>query len=507
MICESVSYFARARGDKPACIEVASGATLSYAALERRSRRMAAILRSRLGAPEVRGARVAVLARTSSDVICLHLACRGSAAIFVPFNWRLSGAELAQLAALAQPAIVFFDAEFAATAAALASAGGAELIELGGRQFEAELARADESAAVVRPAAPDDVITLLFTSGTTGRPKGVTITERNARVATHNYALSAAVDSGTVSLCQMPLFHVVGLFTVACTVLQAGGTLLLSPQFSADETLDLVADAARGVTHYFCVPQMADRLREARNFDPAILRRLRVLQTGGAPHPAASVRRWVSEGVRCADGFGMTEAAGTVLGMPPFDLELLARKAGCAGIASASIEVRLTDAQGRDVDDGAVGELCLRGPSITPGYWRDRAATETAFRDGWLRTGDVARRDADGFYTLVDRCKDMYISGGENVYPAEVEAALLTTGLFREAAVIGVPDARWGESGVAYVVMAQASAVTDAELLALCRDRLAAYKLPREFRRVDELPRTASGKIRKDMLRSRWQTA
>jgi fatty-acyl-CoA synthase len=173
----------------------------------------------------------------------------------------------------------------------------------------------------------------------------------------------------------------------------------------------------------------------------------------------------------------------------------------------AAIRPRTAGAQGGLRRHRLREQLCLRGPSITPGYWRDRAATETAFRDGWLRTGDVARRDADGFYTLVDRCKDMYISGGENVYPAEVEAALLTTGLFREAAVIGVPDARWGESGVAYVVMAQASAVTDAELLALCRDRLAAYKLPREFRRVDELPRTASGKIRKDVLRSRWQTA
>lgn len=449
------------------------------------------------------GLRVAVISRNSTDFLTLIVACRGIGAILVPFNWRLSSPETVVLAELSDPHVVLFEEEFAANVADLMRiAPRAVFLSLGEKgEFERELAREAGRVAELRSGAPDDVVTLLFTSGTTGRPKAVMVTERNAAASTRNFGQSVDVNAQTVFLSHMPMFHVVGLFTVASTVLQAGGTALVSPQFSVEETLAAMASEQLRISHCFCVPQMTDRLRAAPAFDLAHFKRLRVLQTGGAPHPRASVRAWVDDGVRCADGYGMSEA-GTVLGMPPDDLALLALKAGSAGIPAVGMEVRLRDADGQAVADGEVGELWLRGPSVTPGYWRNAEATKSAIVEGWLRTGDAARRDADGFFTLVDRFKDMYISGGENVYPAEVEAALLETGEVVEAAVIGVPDAKWGEVGVAFVVLAQTSTASDMQLLDRCRERLASYKLPREFRRVTELPRTASGKVRKDVLRT-----
>jgi fatty-acyl-CoA synthase len=196
----------------------------------------------------------------------------------------------------------------------------------------------------------------------------------------------------------------------------------------------------------------------------------------------------------------MTEA-GTVLGVPPDDFALLRRKAGTVGVPAANIEVRIVDRKGADVGVDAVGELWVRGPSVTPGYWRDRMATNTAFREGWLRTGDAASRDKDGFFTVVDRWKDMYISGGENVYPAEVEAVLLEIPGVVEAAVVGIPDAKWGEAGAAYLVMAKQADFSLDVMLAHCRRKLARYKIPRQINVVDSLPRTASGKLKKDLLR------
>ncbi len=508
MLNESIAYFAKARRDVTACVDLQSGAQMTYGALAHRAALMAGAI-ARVCAPRgMRGLRVAVLSRNSLDFLSLTVACRGVGAILVPFNWRLSPAELVALAELSDPQVVLFEEEFApAIASLMRAAPDAAFLSLGkGGEFERELQRDTPRGVDLRGGAPDDVVTLLFTSGTTGRPKAVIVTERNAAANARNFALSVDVSGETVFLSHMPLFHVAGLFTVATTVLQAGGTLLISPQFSVEETLAAVGNSALGVSHCFCVPQMTERIRGAPAFDPAPFRRLRALQTGGAPHSRESVRAWTDDGVRCADGYGMSEA-GTVLGMPPRDLALLARKAGSAGIPAAGIEVRLLDPERREVSDGEVGELWLRGLSVTPGYWRNPEATGAAIVDGWLRTGDAARRDEDGFFTLVDRFKDMYISGGENVYPAEVEAVLRGQAGVIDAAVVGEPDARWGESGAAFIVVAPGAVLTDEEVIAFCRERLAGYKLPKRLLRVDELPRTASGKIRKDLLRAELRAA
>ena len=503
MLSECVAYHARARPGKTACLDVATGVRMSYAGLHLRSSQIASAL-ARLGAASPRGARVAVLARNSADLVSLHLACCQVGAVFVPLNWRLSADELQVLVQLAAPLLLIVDGEFAPVAARLREvAPGARVLELGREgSLDWHVARAPDATFPREPAAAEQLVTLLFTSGTTGRPKGVMVTAGNASATARNYGMSVHVDSRSVFLCDMPMFHVVGLFTVTNTVLQAGGTLLLSPQFTTDETLARIGDTALGVTHYFCVPQMAKMLREHPGFDPQPFRRLTSLQTGGAPHAADAVRAWLGDGVACVDGYGMTEV-GTALGMPPDDLEVLRRKAGCVGLPVVSIDVRLVDREARDVEEDGVGEIWLRGPSVTAGYWQDAEATSKAFQDGWFRTGDVARRDTDGFFTLLDRWKDMYISGGENVYPAEVEAVLQGLPGVREVAVVGVVDERWGEVGAAYVVLAPDAQLTLDEVRARCRPRLAGYKVPRHLHVVDVLPKTSLGKVKKEALRAR----
>lgn len=501
MLSNSVAYFARARPGKTACVDLQTGERLSFAELDLRAWRMAAALQRVTGKADLSGERIAVLARNSSALICLQLACRRVRAIFVPLNFRLSGTELAALVRQADPLLILVHPDFDALATPLHAGSPASRIV--GFGVDGEFFRVTESAKhapLIRPSAGDTVVTLLFTSGTSGRPKGVMVTEGNAHATARNYALSVNIDGSSVFLCDMPLFHVVGLFAIAGSVLEAGGTLLISSQFEPQATQSWIADKKLQVSHYFCVPQMAQMLRQAPHFDPASFRRLRALQTGGAPHPAAPVLTWVRDRVRCVDGFGMTEA-GTVLGMPPDDLAMLRDKAGSVGVPAANIAVRVVDKSGRDVESGEVGELWVRGPSITPGYWRDEGATRAAFHDGWLRSGDAAIRDEQGFFTLVDRWKDMYISGGENVYPAEVEAVLAEMPGVLEVAVVGVADQKWGEVGSAYLVLSPRAQFAHDAVLAHCRRRLAGYKVPKEFHVVDALPRTASGKVRKDLLR------
>ena len=340
MLSECISYYARSRPDHLACADLRSGARFSYAALEHRCNLFAATLLRLIGADAARGARVAVLARNSADVVAAHIACRRIGAIFVPLNWRLSARELATLARAAEPAVLLFENEFAPMLAAVCEAApDAICLEIGAeKSLEREIRRVDALPAQLAGSAEDDVVTLLFTSGTTGRPKGVMVTERNARISGLNYALSVNLNARSVMLCDMPMFHVVGLLAATCATMQAGGTLLISPQFAADTTFARLADPALAITHYFCVPQMLRMMRSAPGFDSAALRRMTAMQTGGAPHPASAVRSWLDERVPVVDGYGMTEIC-TALGMPPGDFELLDRKAGSIGVPAPFIEV------------------------------------------------------------------------------------------------------------------------------------------------------------------------
>ncbi len=338
---------------------------------------------------------------------------------------------------------------------------------------------------------------LIYTSGTTGRPKGALLTHANCFWTNLALDRTADITGADVVLQVLPQFHVGGWNVQPLLAWWKGATVVLERSFDPGRALRLLQD--KRVTTMMGVPATYLFLAQQPGFDDADLSSLRQAVVGGAPMPEALLRRWQRRGVAIVQGYGLTEAAPNVLCLPAEDA---VRKLGHAGRPYPHVEVALADpATGALVDGPGEGELVVRGPNVFAGYWRDDPATAAAVRDGWLRTGDVAERDAEGFYRICDRLKDMYISGGENVYPAEVETVLHEHPSVADVAVIGVPDERWGEAGMAVVVLRPGAVTTPDELLAHCRDRLARFKVPRQVRVIDALPRSGVDKVLKAELR------
>ena len=499
---DAVAYYAAIQPDRLACHDLGSGLKVSWRDFDRRIDRCAAMLETLLGDPE--GERVALLGRNSVDLLTVHFACIRIGAIFVPLNWRLAPGEISVLVQDCAPRLLFLDEEFQPAAAAFTGAHTIErILPMELEPFEAALATAPETPSRPRPARADKPSVLLYTSGTTGKPKGVMVTERGAFASTLNFSLGTRLSAASVMLCDMPLFHVAGLMSGARAPLMMGGTVLVSPRFDPALALQRLSDPALGITHTFYVTQITQTLREHPDYAKADLSRLVCMVTGGAPNPAANVSRWLDDGVIMADGFGMSEV-GSAFNMPIDDPELIRRKAGSSGLPLITLRFRLVGEDGQDMGVGEVGELRLIGPSVTPGYWNQPEITAAAFDErGYLKTGDLAYRDEDGFIFLVDRLKDMFISGGENVYPTEVENVIAELDVVSEAAVIAIPDVQWGEVGLAYVVPIPGATVTPEAVIAHVRARLARYKAPKEVIVTDALPRTASGKLQKNVLRER----
>jgi fatty-acyl-CoA synthase len=471
--------------DKVAVIELATGQRLTYRQLDALVARTAGWLADRLPAA---GERIAYLGRNSVPMLVTALAAERAGAIFVPLNWRLAAPEITALAADCAPALKLADAEFSAALPG-AMLPSELLVEIG-----------RHAPASPRPLDPHRTVILLYTSGTTGTPKGVIVTVINAGAGAANFAAVGRVDSSSVMLSDLPMFHTIGLIAVARTALTQGGTVVLVDRFLPARTLNSLANPALGVTHYFAVPTMIEAMEREPGFTPAALSRLRAIFVGGSLVAPSLIARLLEQGIRLVNGYGMSEA-NTVIHVP-IDEDSVRKSAGAVGLPAPNMEVRLV-AEGRDVDAGDVGEVWLRGPAVTPGYWNRPEETSAAFSDGWYRTGDLARRDPTGFYRIVDRLKDMYVSGGENVYPAEVEAVLHAHPAVADAAVLEVPDPRWGESGLALVVPRAGAAFDPAALAAHCVANLAKFKCPVRFVRVDAIPRSAAGKILKPALRER----
>jgi fatty-acyl-CoA synthase len=338
---------------------------------------------------------------------------------------------------------------------------------------------------------------LLYTSGTTGRPKGVVY---NYRMALANYVnLRTAIDlvSGDATLCFLPLFHTSGINLHALPTLLAGGRVIMIPAFDADTIVGLLR--AQRIDHFFAVPTVYQELLGHPGFAALPLARVRSWGAGGAPLPDAVAERFRDLGLRLCAGMGMTETGPTAFLAAPADAWT---KIGSVGKPQLLCRVRIVDKSGVDVADGEVGEILFAGPGVTPGYWSGGAIDRSSFtEDGWLCSGDLGWRDSDGCYFVAGRRKDMFISGGENVYPAEVENVLCAHPEVAEAAVVPVEDPRWGEVGRAFVRPRSGRSPRSEDLDAYCRTRLAAYKVPRRFEIVADFPRTAAGKIRKHLLR------
>ena len=490
-ITDPVATHAQFNPQGQALLDLESGRRWTYAELHAAVDRMAAWLAGEFGPAS--GVRVGTLAKNCAEMLILQLACVRSGCIFVPLNWRLAPPEIDVLTEDAGPAILFNDKEFDAPATAGRAMPIAATLDLG-------------SSGTVPPVHArrpfDEVTTLLYTSGTSGRPKGVMLSEENIFWGCVNFIFGNDVTMHSVFLCDMPLFHTAGLLAASRVPLQAGASVLISRGFDAPATLARLADPRLKVTHYFSVPQMAAWIWNEPDFEAERLHSLVCWAIGGAPNPRANAERFVNAGIRIADGFGMSEIC-SAFGMPPFDPDTLLSKVGSCGLPFISIETRIVDTAGNDMPPGEVGELWLRGPSITRGYWNQPEATAAAFSDGWFMTGDAGMLDEDGFLYIVDRQKDMFISGGENVYPAEVEAIIAELAGVAESAVVGVADEKWGEVGRAYIVPVPDCSVTAENIVEHCKQRLAKFKVPKTVIITDTLPRTASGKLQKHILKAR----
>ena len=472
--------------------EADTGRRLTFAEFNTRAERGASALE---GLGIARGERVAILCHNCATFFEVLFACGKAGIILVPLNWRQTPAELAPILADCGARLLLHDAATAGLAAALGKTGEARLFAFDDYETLSAGAIPAPRRDTAWPTAR--VWYLLYTSGTTGRPKAVIQTVGMALANYVNIQQATAMTGADSTVNFLPVFHTAGINLHTLPIFLSGGTNTVLVKFEIDPLLDLIA--AGRVSMFFGVPAIYQALSLSPRYAGADLGRVRHWGCGGAPLSESIIRTFLAKGVRVCNGMGMTETGPTVFLMDPVHA---VDKIGSVGKPQLLSEVRLVDAEGRDVAPGERGEILFRGPGVTPGYFNNPGATATAIdRDGWLHSGDVGRRDGDGCYFIVDRIKDMYISGGENVYPAEVEAVLTDHAAVLEAAVIGVADERWGEVGHAAVRLRPGAACAEDELRAFARSRLAAYKVPKRITIVEDYPRTAAGKVQKHLLR------
>lgn len=492
---------ARRTPDRIALIH--DGSQVSYAGLHDRVTRLAGALR---GLGLRRGDRVAYLGQNHPAFLETMFATWADGGIFVPLNFRLAPPELAhQLADSGAAALVYAPAFAAAVAALRDDVAVPHLVALEGAGADGVHGYEDMLAAAA-PAWLDQTVTLddpcliMYTSGTTGRAKGAMLTHGNITWNTLNVLVDTDLTSDAVALVAAPLFHTAALNMLSLPVLIKGGTLVIEPGFDPRLALELIT--RHRVSVLFGVPAMYDAMAAQPGWATADLSSLRALLCGGAPVPLATIRSYLDRGLSFIQGYGMTEAAPGVLLL---DAAHAQSKAGSAGVPHFFTDVRIVGPGPREVAAGERGEILVAGPNVTRGYWNQRDETAQVIADdGWLRSGDIASADEDGYVFVADRVKDVIISGGENIYPAEVESALRAHPGVADCGVIGVPDERWGEVGRAVVVLRPGAEADEAGILAFLDGRIARYKIPRSVRFAAELPRTATGKIAKKTLRQSY---
>lgn len=473
------------------------GVTITYAELEARAAALADGLRAGGYGP---GDRFATVAGNSIDHVVAFFACARIGVAFVPLSWRLTSAELAALLERAAPALVLIDEEHAALAGEArermpqpppAAALGPTGVERGAPARRGP-------ARPPRPVRDDDPLLVIFTSGSEAAPKGVVLTHANCFWTNLSLAGAVQLTADDVVLSVLPQFHVAGWNVQPLLAWWTGATVVLERTFQPGRALQLIAE--RGVTAMMGVPTQYRMLAAEPGFTASALATLRRPLVGGATIEPDLAGIWAAAGTPLIQGYGLTEAGPNVLHLPAAEA---AAHPGAVGRPYPHVETMLVDpTTGLALDGTATGELWVRGPGVFAGYLDDPEATARAVAGGWLRTGDVVTRDAAGVHRVVDRLKEIFITGGENVAPAEVERVLAAHAAVADVAVVGAPDPVWGERGVAFVVRRDGAPLGADELRAFARRELAAYKVPVRYVFVPDLPRTAIGKIARSVLRA-----
>jgi fatty-acyl-CoA synthase len=481
-------------------VDYTTGEETTYAEWNARANRTANYLRS-LGIRK--GDRIAVYASNRPEYLDLFWAAPKIGAVLQNVNWRLTVHELRGIIADGEPKVLFYSADWQAQVEELKpSFTTIEHVvamtnpEPGERDMAERNAMSDDLHDVPELTL-DDPWGIYYTGGTTGLPKGAIVTHGNVTWNSINTITSWGITGDHVAALQLPFFHIGGPNIFMVPIVHTGGTTILCTGFDPDETFDLVERS--GITHYVGVPTMFQMLQSHPRWETADFSKLELVISGGAPCPLPIMEKFWDRDVDFKMGYGLTEASGNNFWLPP---ELVREKIGSVGYPIFHIDMKVMCEDGIECGTDEEGELLIKGPHVVAGYWNRPEATAETIRDGWLHTGDVAAKDADGCYRVLGRSKDMYISGGENVYPAEVESVITAHPAIGEAAVVGVPDERWGEIGRAFIVLAEGASLDEDDVKRFLSDRLAGYKLPRSFVVLDALPLTVIGKIDKKLLAS-----
>jgi fatty-acyl-CoA synthase len=500
MAFDWIAKHAETRPDSPAVHDLLSDREYTYAELHDRVDRAALFLHERCGV--AKGDRIALLMHNSSDVVELIFAAWRIGAICVPMNWRLAVPEIAYIIGDCQPKALFHTSEFTENAEAAVKQYGEPvmLVEAADGQkchYEGGLRASYGNVPEVEHGFEDPWV-ILYTSGTTGRPKGAVLTYAMQLFNAVNMAVHMGIAKESRGVTVLPLFHVGGLCVYLSPLLHAGGSNLIMDQFDPEVMLRLMTDRSIGLTHMLGVPTNYLFVSQLPGFKDAQIDHLQSVGVGGAAPSISLLETYAAKGVLIEHAWGMTETCAVATTVPK---EMALEKLGSCGLPVMHVETKVVDDNGETLPPGEVGELLIRGLTVTAEYWKlPEASAQSFLPGGWFKTGDAARMDEDGYYYIVDRWKDMYISGGENVYPAEVENALYRLNGVAECAVIGVPDDRWGEVGRAFIVQSDGAGLTEDRVISHCREQLAHYKAPKSVRFIDELPHNATGKVTKHLL-------
>jgi len=493
---------ARLTPGRVALIDHATRAETTYAEWNTRANRTANYLSS-LGVGK--GDRVAVYSSNCTEYLDLFWAASKIGVILQNLNWRLTVHELQGIISSGAPKVLVYSADWASQVDELKmSLDTVDSIVAFSepRDGERDFSERDLESPILesRPDMTlDDPLGIYYTGGTTGLPKGALLTHGNMTWNSVNTITSWGLTGGHKAALQLPFFHIGGPNIFMTPLVHVGGTTILCQSFDPIETFDLVEHA--GITHYVGVPTMFQMMQDHPRWDGVDFTRLELVISGGAPCPLPIMEKFWDRGVDFKMGYGLTEASGNNFWLPA---ELVQEKIGSVGFPIFHIDMKTVRDDGNPCADGEEGELLIRGPHVFAGYWQNPEATAETIRDGWLHTGDIAMRDADGCYSILGRSKEMFISGGENVYPAEIESVLLAHPQVIEAAVVSIPHETWGEVGRAFVVAGDD--YDEEHLRTFIGERLAKYKQPRSIIVIDKLPLTAIGKIDKKVLEA-WEQA
>ncbi|MBX7153168.1 long-chain fatty acid--CoA ligase [bacterium] len=486
--------------NKIALIDAISGERTTYSEWNRRVNRLANwFTQLKLK----KGTRVAMLAVNSASYLDVWFACGKTGTILQNLNWRLPATELTSIIKSASPEVMIHCSEFTETVQSLKDKLPSVNHWIGvDRQTQTSDSLLSDSEICsdqyIMPAdiTTDDPWVLCYTGGTTGETKAAILTHGNILWNAIQTCASWELRHDDMTILNAPLFHTGGLNVLTAPLVYIGGTSIICQSFDVAQMFRLLSDYP--VSVLFGVPTMFHLMQEIPEWLASDFSKCRFVISGGAPCPAPIFQKFRSKKVDFKTGYGLTEAGPNTFWLPP---DLCEKKAGSVGFPLMHVQVKIVKPDGSECTTDEVGELLIAGPHVTPGYWDQPESTDAVIRNGWLHTGDLARRDADGCYYIVGRKKEMFISGGENIYPIEIETVLHAHESIAESAVIGIPDEKWGEIGVAFVVARNNYSLTEAELITFLKLRLAGYKIPKIIRFLDELPKTAVNKVDKKALR------